>query len=91
LFLYYLQVELIKRGPDIGATKYNRNVFGPLLINFGSIDHTIKDLPMYQNNLALNNSVDWKIFLLCNKIREYKSQVQFANQIIDLISNQKVK
>ncbi|MCA0154519.1 DUF6090 family protein [Winogradskyella vincentii] len=85
LFLYYRQVEVIKRGPDMGATEYNRNVFGPLLINFGSPDHTIKDLPMYQKNLALNNSVDWKIFLLNNKIREYKSQVEFANEIIDLI------
>ena len=88
LLLYYREVEMIKIGPDAAATAYNRSVFGPLLINFGSLEHTNEDMPKYQNNLALKNSVDWKIWLLQSKIRAYQYQIESAKRLRHLIAEE---
>lgn len=88
IFMYYRTVENIDNGTDEAISNYNRNTFGPLIINSGYFKNSEIDLNTLKKDTSLLTSIRFKKFLLDNQLKLYNGQYQLAQELIEDIRNE---
>ncbi|MDT0558255.1 DUF6090 family protein [Ichthyenterobacterium sp. W332] len=92
LILYYRDITLQEKSITAGIDAYNRNTFGPLLLEFDfknpSSEFGYKPLIAYAKNPKIVNSIELKSIMLNLIIRRYTEQIENAESIIKLIHSE---
>ncbi len=96
LFLYYREVLLIKESMAEAIDTYNRNTFGPTILEFdylntdnlnASSNFKTKSLEDYANYPLIINSLNFKKFMFTVLLNDHKKQINNAESIIKLINS----
>jgi len=88
IFMYYRTTENIGNGTDDAISIYNRNTFGPLIINSGYFNSSQVDNERLKNDTTFLTSIRFKKDLLYNQLTMYNSQYQLAQELIDNIKKE---
>jgi Family of unknown function (DUF6090) len=92
LFLYYRRVLKIKEGLAEAIDAYNRNTYGPKILEFDylntSSNFKTKSLEDYANYPLIINSLNFKNFMFTLLLNEHKEQINNAASIIKLINSE---
>jgi hypothetical protein len=92
LFLYYREVLLIKKSIAEGMDTYNRNTFGPTILEFdylnASSNFKTKSLEDYANYPLIINSLNLKKIMFNVLLNDHKEQINNAENIIKHINSE---
>lgn len=84
IFLYYRTTENIKKGVDDAISKYDREKFSPLILEFNASELKTGYAEIYTNKLK--NAIDFKSSLIQRQIALYANQKLAAGKLIDKIN-----
>jgi Family of unknown function (DUF6090) len=92
LFLYYREVLSTKESIGEGMDTYNRNIFGPAILEFDylntSSNFKTKSLEYYANYPLIINSLNLKKIMSTVLLNNHKEKINNAESIIKLINSE---
>jgi len=92
LFLYYRKVQAVKESVSEGIDAYNRNTFGPTILEFDYLYESstdgVKPLESYTNYPLITNSLELKKIMSNSLINNNNEQIENAESIVALIEKE---